>query len=311
MSKCPLTAVSELRLKRNPLRDEDILVVACIRNEMLRLPWFLQYYRRLGADRFLVIDNESDDGSRDYCDSQPDVLVFRAEGRYSESGCGVLWVNEILSEFAIEHWALTVDADELLIYPDCESRNLPRLTRLLDYWGAEALIAPMLDMYPEGVLRAKTYVSGSNFLDHSPLFDVSPYEFVTMNNLRVIARGGPRKRLFWDGQGIEHPAPYLFKIPLAKWRHGLEYKASTHLLNGARTAPISGLLQHFKFLPDFNFRAELEAQRGEHFAGARQYITYAQRLALDPNLSLAFDGSIKYEHSSQSVALGLMIKGPL
>src|SRR5262249_15628935 len=45
------------------LHDDDIVVVIAVRNERLRLPYLLEHHRRLGATRFLVIDNGSDDGS--------------------------------------------------------------------------------------------------------------------------------------------------------------------------------------------------------------------------------------------------------
>ena len=37
----------------------DILLVMVVRNEALRLPYFLDYYRRLGVAQFLVVDNDS------------------------------------------------------------------------------------------------------------------------------------------------------------------------------------------------------------------------------------------------------------
>ena len=43
------------------------------RNERLRLPAFLNHYRSLGVDEFLVIDNDSSDGSTEYLAAQADV----------------------------------------------------------------------------------------------------------------------------------------------------------------------------------------------------------------------------------------------
>ncbi|OZA17880.1 MAG: glycosyl transferase family 2, partial [Rhodobacterales bacterium 17-64-5] len=44
---------------------QPILLFATLRNERVRLPYFLQYYRKLGIDHFLLVDNGSDDGSRE------------------------------------------------------------------------------------------------------------------------------------------------------------------------------------------------------------------------------------------------------
>ncbi len=36
---------------------DSILLVAVLRNEMALLPYFMRYYRALGIDHFLMIDN--------------------------------------------------------------------------------------------------------------------------------------------------------------------------------------------------------------------------------------------------------------
>ena len=48
------------------LSSDAILVFSTLRNERVRLPFFLRYYRSLGISHFLIVDNNSDDGSREY-----------------------------------------------------------------------------------------------------------------------------------------------------------------------------------------------------------------------------------------------------
>ena len=55
-------------------RDE-IRLFAVIRDETLRLPYFLEYYRQLGVARFFFIDNLSKDGSGEYLLQQPGCHV--------------------------------------------------------------------------------------------------------------------------------------------------------------------------------------------------------------------------------------------
>lgn len=54
------------------IRPSDLLVFSTQRNEGVRLPWFLRYYREMGVNHFLFVDNDSTDGSLDYLASQPD-----------------------------------------------------------------------------------------------------------------------------------------------------------------------------------------------------------------------------------------------
>ena len=45
------------------IKPQDLLVFSTLRNERLRLPYFLKYYRDHGVNHFLIVDNDSDDGS--------------------------------------------------------------------------------------------------------------------------------------------------------------------------------------------------------------------------------------------------------
>lgn len=42
-----------------------ILLFSTLRNERVRLPYFLRYYRDLGVNHFLIVDNDSEDGSHE------------------------------------------------------------------------------------------------------------------------------------------------------------------------------------------------------------------------------------------------------
>ena len=64
------------------IKRDDILVFCTQRNERIRLPYFLKYYREMGVGHFFFVDNDSTDGSLDYLAEQPDVLLPRH--RFSE-----------------------------------------------------------------------------------------------------------------------------------------------------------------------------------------------------------------------------------
>ena len=93
----------------------DILLVTTIRNEKIRLPYFLQYYRGLGVNHFLFVDNDSNDGARAYLDGIEDVSVWFTRGSYKSATFGVDWVNYLLRKYAHGHWSLIVDPDEFFI----------------------------------------------------------------------------------------------------------------------------------------------------------------------------------------------------
>ncbi|NEP41674.1 MAG: hypothetical protein F6K35_21555 [Okeania sp. SIO2H7] len=55
------------------INTTDILACVVVRNESLRLPYFLSYHRQQGIDKFLIVDNGSNDETLAYLLQQPDV----------------------------------------------------------------------------------------------------------------------------------------------------------------------------------------------------------------------------------------------
>lgn len=290
------------------LEQDGWFVFSAVRNEALRLPYFLEYYREMGAALFVVADNGSGDGTMEYLREQPDVLLFRACGKYSESRCGVDWLNALLHRFGQNRWCLTVDADELLVFPHCEHAGLFILTRYLELSGANVLPTSILDMYSRVPIREATYERGAPFLSVCPFFDSASYlEYEAVGpGLSVPSRGGPRHRLFWEGRVREKPAPFLLKFPLVRWAEGLSYEASTHVLSNARSGDVTGALLHFKLLADFVPRVEEEAGRREHFNEASQYSAYWEVVSKHPDVGAFYEGSARYRDSLQLMEMGLI-----
>lgn len=301
LSAAGLERLSECRPSAE---EQDILCFSCVRDEVLRLPHFLDYHRALGVDRFFIVDNASTDGTAALLLAQPDVHLFAAPGSYAASRCGVDWLNALLAAFAPGRWALTLDVDELLVYPDCETLPLAGLVDRLARKGADALAGFMLDMYGAEPIRAANYRAGTPFLTTCPYFDRDTYHERTPDGLP--ARGGPRHRLFWEGRNRPKPSPVLCKIPLVRWCAGLRYEASTHRIDGVALSSASCVLLHFKLFADFVETAAREAVRKEHWDGAAQYASYHGALMSQPDLSAHFPGSVRYEGSRQLVAAGLM-----
>lgn len=297
------------------IRKDDILAFSTIRNEAVRLPWFLDHHRRLGVAHFLIVDNDSDDGSADYLALQPDVSLWSTRASYKASRFGVDWLTWLQMRHGHGHWCLTVDADELLIYPYWDSRDLPALTHWLDREGRPMLGAMMLDLYPKGPVGDHPYRAGDDPLETLQWFDAANYGIriqQPMGNLWI--QGGPRARAFF----AEEPrrAPTLNKVPLVKWHWRYSYVNSTHSLLPPRLNRIydttgaeapSGLLLHTKFLDTVVDRARVEQARGEHFSNSRQYDRYYEALTENPDLWSTASRRLTTWRALES--LGLMSRG--
>ena len=101
-----------------------VLAFVTIRNEKPRLPYFLDYYRKLGVAHFFFVDNGSDDGGHELLAEQSDVSLWRTEASYRKSRFGNDWLNWLRFLYGHGHWTLTVDPDEFLVYPFCDSRPI-------------------------------------------------------------------------------------------------------------------------------------------------------------------------------------------
>ncbi|MEK6216393.1 MAG: glycosyltransferase family 2 protein, partial [Boseongicola sp.] len=117
------------------VRPGAILAFSTIRNEKPRLRYFLKYYRELGVDHFFFVDNGSDDGGAEYLAAEPDVSLWSTNAGYRDSRFGVDWTNWLKFRYAHNHWTLTLDPDEFLVYPFCDTRPLPALCHWLDQSG--------------------------------------------------------------------------------------------------------------------------------------------------------------------------------
>ncbi|QCO56092.1 glycosyltransferase family 2 protein [Pseudorhodobacter turbinis] len=297
------------------IKPTDILLFSTLRNERVRLPYFLKYYRGLGINHFLIVDNDSDDGSREYLQAQADVSLWHTKHSYKRARFGVDWLNWLQMRYGHNHWTLVVDPDEFFIYPFCDTRPLRALTDWLDASSIKSFSAMLLDMYPKGPINTRPYKEGQDPFEIAQWFDSGNYTIsrnAKYGNLWI--QGGPRARVFFPD--APERAPALNKTPLVKWQWRYAYASSTHTLLprglnlvydewGGEKA--SGCLLHAKFLDTFASKAEEEMKRRQHYANSHEYKAY--KAALQDNPDLWCKWSEKYINWRQLEILGLMSKG--
>ncbi|MFK4505588.1 glycosyltransferase family 2 protein [Bradyrhizobium daqingense] len=330
------------RIDNRPLdfSADEIVAVGKLRNEMLRLPDFLRHHRRLGVGRFLAIDDRSDDGTRAFLLDQPDVHVFEIREPFSESRGGARWTSALLNRFAPGRWALTLDADELFVYPGCETFDLRSLCRYLESTGADCMTAEMVDMYPRWLGGPDRYRAGESLVAFCPYFDSDTYVKRRRRGFPTnYLVGGARARLFYNepmppkiafydalSQLLEPyglarllPAvditrwqpPLLTKVPLARWLPGRRYIAAGHVMAPpGKAGDVTGALLHFKFLHDFTDKVAIAIREGNYYLGSVEYKRYAERLDQGRSFELIYPKSLIYQSSDDLVRCGLMSFSP-
>jgi len=328
--------MSELiRVDQTPIVEagRECRAFMVVRGETLRLPYVLEYHRSLGITRFFVVDNDSSDGSLEYLLQQPDCHVFSAPGSYAAARCGIDWLNHLVARYGNRHWCLNIDADECLVYPDCERVSLPRLCDYLDQTGADGLFSVMLDMYSDKPILDTVYQPGERFLDACPYFD-RDYHFRRRTGLRPFPPqefiGGPRLRCFypefteagmvgWNLFRLVRSArtkigvtsstwgvmpPMLVKIPLI--RGGAGKWLTSHRTTRLRLADIRGALLHFKYFSDFHERVITARAEGQHSDDGSEYTRYHAALRRNARLSFCYEGSVLYSGSGDLVRRGFI-----
>jgi hypothetical protein len=293
---------NQLELLSDPARlalldAARFLVVAVARNEKVLLPHFLAHYRRLGATAFVLVDNLSDDGTREYLHAQPDVILYSADTEYKESHYGVSWQQAVLAAHAVGRWVVLADIDEFLVYPGCEQRLLADWLTTLEAEGHDAARVLMVDMYPAGPLHE------ADFEQHDPFALATCYDREPLLSWR-LGSGSFSNSPTWLSalrhRLIPDSAPNIYtsqKLAVVKYQPWIRFAEGLHYASNLIVAPDPVWFAHFKYHAGFQRKVQTEVARKQHFNGAEEYRKYAGMLAeardslAEPGVTATYAGS--------------------
>ena len=294
-----------------PARDAVVLI-SVIRNEAAIVDDFLAHYRRIGVDRFVVLDNGSTDGTTERLAAEPDVDLHLVHRRFLpplKQG----WINRAIAEYGHDRWYVYADADEHLVFDGCDeaacgnpARDLRRLIAHATARDLRRIRGMLVDMYAPGPIIGPLPGPGRGqrpLVEAFPLFDSDSYR-ETLCKQRISRQGGPRWRRFWrDGL-----APELTKYPLFHIRAGEIFDNPHHLYpyGGNFASPCLVGILHFKFGEGFLGKIEDALAHEQYFDGSAEYKHYQRVLSADPRLGLEYPGSRLYRTTADLVACGLI-----
>lgn len=288
-------AYVSLRRANNDLRivagrdtpSSGFTLLALLKNELYFLPAFLSHYRRLGVQRFVFLNDNSDDGSVEYLLNQPDTVLVESGRSYGDPvsippslpqitgnlRIMVLWRSLMHDMFADESWALQVDIDEFVHLPDGET--FQDITARLERENVNAAWGVMLDMYPSDIDALRQQ-------EHERHLDISAaWYFDGEQHLRLRRRGRPKtvypgararlyhaygatrlyttlgvtqssfpKRILRSSGIVSTPSKYnsLWKPVLVRWSlRNYSYFSSSHYSNHLYSRELLLPIQHFRF----------------------------------------------------------------
>jgi hypothetical protein len=282
------------------LAPEAIVLVACVRDEMIRIAQFVDHYRRIGIDHFAIVDNGSEDGTAEWLEQQPDVSLYRTSQSFAAAGCGWAWIETLLERHAAGRWCLAADADELLVYPGYPDRGLRDVIAYHEANGFSAMASVMLDMYAATLCPPKEAVG--SLLDLCPYYDSDGIRVacrVLLDRAQDRLDGGFRRRVL-------QTRVILNKIALFHNGPGVRLSSGNHAIIGARCSDLRAVHLHFKYLADFHERVAVEMARGEHWNGASEYHSYARALGDRKTLDVLYAGSRRWAGTQPLIDSGIM-----
>lgn len=300
VSKCRLHQIGKHIIPNNRQELRAFLFVC---NEKKRLPYILDYHRKLGIQRFFIVDNMSDDGTVEYLLGQTDVHLFQTHEVLHRQD---MWRHLVIKKYDCGNWWLCIDADELFMFPGMETRSLYELTRHLDREKKTAMPAIFLDMYSKDAIGATQYSAGEDPRKKCAYFDPPAYRTYKQQyigctgDIDYVLVGGMRERVF----GKEASC---MKFPLVKYKKGTFLPRGLNYVEGADISSARGCIMHFKYFCDFITKAEREASRNLYWNQGEEYKRYNDVLKEHGgDINLWFDKSIEYEGPSQLIQLGIM-----
>ncbi len=291
------SAYDDLHVVGRSLPDNDALTLtAVMRNEMYFLPSFFEYYRKLGIERFVILEDQSTDDTLEFLNSQPDCMVLHSSHAFNDSvelpptylgrrGVGRMrnvWVNLLLRRYAMNRWSVHVDADEFLRIP--EGKHIQDLLPALDTTEGQAVWSLMIDLYPASIdeLHRQSHEDHLD-LNAAWYFDARQHSnFRSDGRLRYIY-GGSRARLM-DSFGVrKHKFLKSIRAKFKQMTYNLLQKPTlvrlpeTGFLYNNHRMSFAGIqdlvlpLEHYKFTGQLIERTKAAIERVSHYNGSEEY----------------------------------------
>ncbi len=345
-------AYVSLRRANNDLRivagkdtpSSGFTLLALLKNELYFLPAFLSHYRRLGIQRFVFLNDNSDDGSVEYLLDQSDTVLVESDRSYGDPvsipsslpqitrslRMMVLWRSIMHDMFADESWALQVDIDEFVHLPD--GATFQDVVARLERENVTAAWGVMLDMYPSDI-HALRQQGHERYLDLS-----AAWYFDGEQHLQLRRRGRPRtvhpgararlyhtygvtklypalrvkqlsfpKRVLRSSGIIRTPPKYnsLWKPVLVRWSlRDCSYFSDSHYSNHLYSRELLLPIQHFRFSGAVMGKIQTGIQEGSYYNNSADHRLLAELF----NVMEKTHGSFCYKRSRPLISFEDFVK---
>lgn len=274
-------------------QPNDVVVACLVKNGRAYVDEFVKHYKDLGVRHIFVLDNGSTDGTVERFSAHECVSVWKT-GMPFKTYKNIM--RDLLADrFGGKCWVLYVDIDELFRFPGDDRINLPQLVSYLTDNGHDAIVAHMIDMFPDGPLQEAGHLDWKSSHCWFDVESLEPQDYATwygpgniVSNEKIpYYLGGSRAKAFGARQ-------WLSKHPLFNAGKGIRISHAHHVF-GANIADISAILLHYKYVGDFQEYFKMVVSEGSFWNGSSYYRQYLAALDDNPNMSLMTPTARKFE----------------
>ena len=321
MTSKPAFLDKTIKIVHNDLTSQAVpTLTAIMHDEIYFLPEFLTHYRQIGVQKFIILDDRSTDGSREYLNTQKDVMIVESAYTYGEliddpsasgkSRAMLAWRQTLLERFAKNTWSIHLDFDEFVDLPDGNDFS----SFIAQYASSQPAViwGAMIDMYPRNWHEIDDINKKIEDIDW--YFDGVQHLRLKKNSRPSTLYSGARARLrtqYGMKKGKErftqkirrwfrnNPYPRmgtLHKPVLINWDSGFRFRSS-HFIKNANSLPIILPIRHYKYTPAFTKRVDYAIRSKALNNQSRGYRQLAEirDVMLSQNAGFLDDCSMRYK----------------
>src|SRR5215212_4441402 len=274
--------------------DEDELVLVCmIRDGRPYVKSFVEHHTSMGVKHLFFLDNGSTDGTVEALKGYDNVSVLQTGLPFERYEVSMR--QYLVERFCQEgRWCLYADMDELFDYPYSDVVSLSSLLSYLNERSYTAVVAQMLDMFPEEPLSGRASSPDEPLKERHRFYDISDVKKMSIKEHPLTGNntyenddieffyGGAFETLF------DCIPPWLTRFALT-FSDGKvkQFAGSGHRVDNVRVADLTSVYLHYKFLDGYFHEQVASAAREENYPyDSRQYKRYLQVLENSPSLQL-------------------------
>src|SRR5215213_2299210 len=278
-----------------PYAEDELVLVCLLRDGRLYLKSFMEHYTSMGVKHLFFLDNGSTDGTVEALKEYDNTTVLR-------TGLPFKRYELSMRQYLVERfcqkgrWCLYADIDELFDYPYSDVVSLSSLLRYLSERSYTAVVAQMLDMFPEEPLSGRASSPDEPLKERHRFYDISNIQTKGIkehgrNNIYEsddieYFLGGIRSTLFGT-------KAYLTRFSLTFSDGRVKpFAGSGHRVDNARVADLTCVYLHYKFLDEhFHKKVASAVREGNYPYNSSQYKKYLEVLEKNPGLLVKGEGA--------------------